>query len=232
MVLAMVAGCPGSGVIGPTQTPPTVTAASATAPSGNLTLNQAGIVTVRVTVLAGTGTVESVSANLSAVGGPAAMPLVFDSTTNLWSASLTVVPTVSGSRRVTVTAVDSNNLTSQFTATINVVTSGGGGNVPPQLSNATATGSLVAGFVSQVSVSVTATDADGTVTSVIADLSQVGGFNNQQLTQSSTNTTQWAFTGLVTPTATGTRTITFEAVDNGGATGTAVATILVVSATP
>jgi hypothetical protein len=135
---------------------------------------------------------------------------------------------------VTITALDSNNLTDQATATINVINPGGNGdgNLPPQLTNAVASGSLVANFVSQVTVSVQATDPDGSIAGVTADLSQIGGSNNQLLTQSITNTAVWSFTGQLVPPSTGTQTILFEATDNQGATGTATTMILVGTATP
>ena len=100
LVLAMLVGCPSGGVpVGPTLVPPTIAGASVTTPSGNLVLSQAALVTVSATVISGTGEVQAVTANLSAIGGPSAQPLALNATTDIWTSALTVVPAVSGTRQ-------------------------------------------------------------------------------------------------------------------------------------
>ncbi len=229
-LVVLVAGCPGSGNIGPKLFPPQLTGAAVAATGGTLTQNQVNAVRASASAVDIDGTVKTVTVDLSAIGGPGALPLAFDTASNLWIATTTVTPTVAGSRRATFTAVDNNGLSGTATATIDVV--GGGGNGAPLLTNPTATGALNANFVSQVTVSVTVTDTGGTITGVTADLLSVGGLNNQPLTLSATPGGLWSFTALVIPPSSGQKTITFTATDNLGATGTASTTVTVVTPLP
>ena len=66
---------------------------------------------------------------------------------------------------------------------------------------------LVTDQTSLLAVAINAADPDGTVVSVIADLSAVGGPVNQPLTQSSTPPDLWSATVLLVPTLSGAQTI-------------------------
>lgn len=95
----------------------------------------------------------------------------------------------------------------------------GGG---PTISNASATGSLTQGQAGTITVSCDVSVASGSVQSVVADLSQVGGDAAQALTESSGT---WSWSGSVTPPNSGTQTVTFTATDSAGKSSTATATI-------
>jgi hypothetical protein len=207
--------------------PPVVTAASVTTPTGVLVANQANRVTVTATVVDLTATVQAVTADLSQIGGPVSQPLVFDGATNTWSTTLAVTPTVSGVQQVTVTATDGNLLTGEATDSVIVTTSGF--SVPPVITNPTAIGSFVAGFVSQLVASVTVTDVQGTVQGVTVDLTEIGGLPDQPLQQTGQDPSLWVFSGPVTPPDTGTFVIIFSATDNLGGVGTA-STVVAVNA--
>lgn len=93
------------------------------------------------------------------------------------------------------------------------------------VTNAVATGTLAQGQSGTITVSCIAMDTDGTVQSVTVDLSAIGGPSAQGLTLGSGN--QWSWFGSVTPPSGGTKTITFTATDNNGATGAGQASISV-----
>jgi hypothetical protein len=195
---------------------PVVTAPAAT---GTLVRTQAGTLSVSCQAGDPDGTVQSVRADLSAVGGSATQSLTFSS--GAWTWSGTVTPTVAGTRTITFTAFDNQGASGSASTTIAVAAP----NVAPSVTSPAATGTLVLNQSCAVSLSCTATDSDGTVQSVIADLSAIGGSSTRALSQSG-NTWQW--TGSVTPAAAGTRTITFTATDDDGA-ATPVSTTIVVT---
>ena len=96
---------------------------------------------------------------------------------------------------------------------------------PPSITDAQVAGSLKAGQAGSVTVSCTATDSDGTVVSVTADLSQIGGSASQALVKGSGDS--WSWSGSLTPASGGSKTITFTATDNDGGTRVAAAGIFV-----
>lgn len=98
-------------------------------------------------------------------------------------------------------------------------------NLAPAAAGATLSGTLVQGQPGSIVVSCTATDADGNVESVAADLSAVGGSEAQPL--ASTGDGQWSWSGWVTPPATGLMTVMFTITDDDGASGTAQASTTV-----
>jgi hypothetical protein len=100
-------------------------------------------------------------------------------------------------------------------------------NSSPTIANPSVSGALTAGQAGTVAVSCTATDTDGTVQSVTADLSGIGGANAQPLTKGSSD--QWSWSGPVTPATSGSKTATFTATDDKGATGTGLASVTVAS---
>jgi hypothetical protein len=184
---------------------------------GSLFEGQTGTISVACEVVAQGTSVQSVVADLSQVGGPAAQPLDKSGTSYTWSGPVTANST--GTKTITFTASDGAGVTGTATATIAVAAPT---NQPPTLTQPDVSGSLVATQSGSVLVSCTATDADGTVRSVVADLTEIGGDATQSLTQ---NGDVWSWTGPVTPPTTGTKSVTFTATDDQGATTTDNATI-------
>ncbi len=195
--------------------PPTITNPSV---SGTLTQSQSGMVTVSCTASDTDGTVQSVKADLSQIGGSSTQALTKGSG-NTWSWSGSVTPP-SGTKTITFTATDNQGATESATATINVNT---GSNSSPSVTSPSVSGTLTQSQSATVTVSCTASDTDGTVNSVVADLSSIGGSSTQALIHSSGNS--WSWSGSVTPSSSGTKTITFSASDDKGNTGTGSATI-------
>ena len=189
------------------------------AASGSLVQGQSGTISVSCSVTAQGSQVQSVVADLSQVGGPAAQPL--DQSGNDWTWSGPVTATTSGTRTVVFIATDDTSATVTATTTISVSVPG---NQPPTLSNAIATGHLVRGKPGTVSVACSASDTDGTVQGVDANLSAIGGATAQPLSLIGGT---WTWNGTVTPLATGSKTVTFTATDNGGAAAATSTTISV-----
>lgn len=215
--IVLVAGCP------ITPSPVRFQGAAVVSDTGSLVVNQANTVTVSTSVLDAEATVETVTVDLSAIGGPGTLPLPRAVTPNLWSVTLTVTPADLGTQQVNFTARDSNGSFGFNTISVEVVATGGGGggngtNAAPVLANAFVDTELLVGVPRSVLVAVTATDTDGTVQAVTADLRQIGGLENQVLTLSGTEENRWSATPTLTPPVAGTPTIVFTAIDNGGAT--------------
>jgi hypothetical protein len=210
--MVLVVGCQPVG--GTILFPPTILSASVTTLAGSLTVDQAASVTLSATVVDPSGTITSVIADLSQIGGNGAVPLTLSTVADTWSTTAVVLPAVSGTGQVVVTASSSTNLTAQATATINVASTGG--NISPVLTEPMVIGTLLTNTDSSIDVSVVVTDVDGTVQSVVADLSQIGGLAGEPLFPSGQDPTLWTFSGLVNPPTSGTLTVAFLATDNMG----------------
>jgi hypothetical protein len=226
-LLVLLAGCPGGITI---PLPPSIFSPSVTTPAGNLVQNQAANVTISAVVVGNGGIVTGVTADLTALGGSATEPLTLSNIANTWSRTVTLTPTVVGTREIVITARSSSGLSSEATATITVTGTGGGGdgnNAPPVVSTPTITGTLTATFASTIFLTVVATDPDGTVQSVVADLSPIGGLSAQPLFESVQTPTFWTFTGVVTPPTFGTLTVLVQATDDLGASTTVSAPVTV-----
>jgi hypothetical protein len=215
-----VAGCPPQNGTQPeVGFAPVISGATVT---GNLMVGQPGEVTVVATLFDQDSEVRDVVADLSSLGGPAAAPLQVSSG-DTWVFTTTVTPPAAGTRRVTVTATDDVGLTDQFVATASVAATDG--SFAPVLSGPSAVGVLFIGQVGTITLSVVATDPDGVVTAVVADLSAVGGPPEVVLVPGANN--RYTFTGQVQPTVAGGRVITFVATDDTGSTDVAFANIMV-----
>jgi alpha-tubulin suppressor-like RCC1 family protein/C1A family cysteine protease len=162
------------------------------------------------------GTVQSVTVNLSKIGGAAAQDLTKDDD-NEWSWSGNITPAAEGIFPITLTATDDKSSTAVTTVNTNVEAPR---TKPPILKEQTLTGRLTQGKQVTIALSCKAIGTDGIVQSVKADLRQVGGPAAKSLTRVSE--TQWEWLGNVTPLSGGNKTITFTATDNLGATATAV----------
>lgn len=195
--------------------------------AGNLVQGQPGEVTVVATLFDQDGAVRDVVADLTALGGPAAAPLQ-PAGGDTWFFMTTVTPPAAGTRRVTITATDDVGLRDQFVATASVASVDG--SFSPVLSEPRAVGSLLVGRIGTIMLSVTATDPDGLVTEVVADLSAVGGPAEVELIPEANN--RYTFTGQVLPMIAGSRVITFVATDDTGSTDVAFANITVSVPTP
>ena len=88
-------------------------------------------------------------------------------------------------------------------------------NQPPAIKSPVLSGVLVQGQAGSLTVECVATDPDGTVQSVKADLSAINGDTAQPLDRGGNNTWTWA--GTLTPKTLGNRTIRFTATDDRGA---------------
>jgi hypothetical protein len=198
-----------------TNAAPAITAATA---AGQLVRNQAGTVTVSCTATDADGTVESVRADLSTIGGSSAQYLALSSGTWAWTG--TVTPPLADECTITFTAFDNQGASGSASATILVAAPNG----EPSITSVNVPASLVWNQSNAVTVSCTATDSDGTVQSVTADLSAIGGLASQALSCSGN---AWQWSGSVTPTVVGQRTITLTAADDDGSATTISRTIQV-----
>lgn len=184
---------------------------------GTLTEGQEGTLAVTCAVTASDTTVQSVMADLSQVGGSDAEALSANGDQWTWSGSVT--PTSHGSKTITLTAMDAHGTSATAMTAITVTPPPGA----PEITNPTVTGALSINKSSSVTVSCTAILAGGTVDFVTADLTSIGGDASQVLTASGN---AWAWTGNVTPPASGIQTITFTASSNGNASNsTAMITV-------
>ncbi len=192
------------------------------ATGGALVQGKASGLTVGCNVTAGDRQVQSVVVDLRSVGGPAAQAL--SGYGSYWSWAGEVTASSSGSKTIPFTAYDQQGGSATASTTVTVTS-----NQAPSISSASATGNLTQGQSGTVTVSCTANDTDGTIQLVTADLSALGGSNAQPL---AFETDHWTWAGDVTPASSGSKTVAFTAADDGGKTGSASATISVVSGQP
>ncbi len=171
------------------------------------------------------GTVTSVTADLSAIGGsPTQLLAKGQGSSYTWTGDVT--PTTVGAKNLTVTASDKAGTlaTANFQVTVADV---------PLISDATVSGpksnAVGVGSPSAVTVSCTVTNVDDTVASVQADLSKIGGASSVDLVKGANNV--WSYTGTVTAASQGTQAVTLTAKDSRGGTSTATATIFVLAPT-
>lgn len=214
----------------PSTTDNTATIDNVTVTSG-LTLGQPSTITLSCTVSDPGGTIQTVAADFSAIGGPKGVMLKAKG--NLWIWSGIVTASIAGSGVIMFTASDDKSTVA--TQPTNVVVSTdtpsalAPANQPPAVVSLAATGNLIQGQICSVAISCTASDPDGTVRSVTADLSQIGGPALQALTNSGS---QWTWSGTVIPPVTGSRTILFTATDDKSAVGISTVSVLVPAASP
>ena len=195
----------------------TITGTSVVVPTP-LAQGMSGTLTASCTVIANAGVLQSVTVDLSTIGGSSAQILTTQGN-NLYSWTGSVTPPSAGLKKIIFTAVD--NTTSVYAATYVPVS---GPPAPPSLTNASVNpNSLIQSQPDNVTLSCTATDTLKTVTSVVVDLSQVGGVAAQALTKGLNN--QWTGTGAVNPTSSGDKIITFTATNDAGASASTTVTV-------
>lgn len=155
------------------------------------------------------GTVQSVVADLSEVGGSDAQPLTSAAAGDYqWSDVLR--PSAYGSRTIKITATDDAGASKVANVTLKVLS-------PPAVSNMAVSRPIVRNQTAQVTVSCLASDPDGTVKSVVADLRAIGGGDAEVLTNQGQNSI-WSWTRQVAPPGTGPTEIVFTVTDADGLT--------------
>jgi hypothetical protein len=197
----------------------TITGTSVVLQNPPLTQNMSGTLTVSCSVIANPGVLQSVTADLSQIGG-SNIQLLTTQGNNLYSWTGSVTPPTAGQRKIIFTAVD--NTTSVYAATYVPVA---GPPAPPSLINATVNPVSLIQQQDMVSLSCTVTDPLKTVTSVVVDLSGVGGVTAQSLTKGLNN--QWTGIGAVNPASTGDKAVTFTATNDAGASASTVVSVTV-----
>lgn len=198
--------------------------------SDGLRIGEPTTVTLSVRVIGVGAAIESVTADLSDIGGDEAVPLQRQFV-NLWSATAEVAPEDRGTQAVEFSAMDEQDRTGTLAIAVTVTGDDDDGDgTDPVLSNPIVSGGLTAQIGSNVTVSVIATDPDGTVEAVVADLSDIGGAEEQTLLAGTDDL--WTFTGVVVPGQSGTRLVTFLAIDNNGNTTAEVVEVAVQDAIP
>lgn len=212
-------------VLGVQETAEDETASADNFPSANITLNdsepaelvidnteligylvqgQPRYVILKCTAHSLRGTVQSVVADFSAVGGSRDAMLKRQGIFWIWSGLVTA--TIGGSATLYLTATDDNAGTATQAVSVEV-----SDNIQPVVTNIVVTGELTRGIGSTITVSCRAADEDGTIQSVVADLSAIGGLASQPLAG---NGLWWSWTGTVTPNVVGYQTILLTATDN------------------
>ena len=182
--------------------------------ASNLIAGQEGSVTISCDATDSDGAVESVTANLTAIGGG----IVFlNGNGSSWSWTGAVTPVAEGYQSVTVTATDDSYATALASVTIRVLPT------PALITNVKVGGLLTIGQAGQMSVSCDATNPNGTIQSVTANLGSLGG----GIVSLQTSGSSWSWSGAVTPLASGSRKITLTATNSVGGTATADAMITV-----
>ena len=192
------------------------------------------------------GQVKSVTADLSEIGGPASVTLT--TAGSVWSWTGTLTPPVAGSRTIRFTASDNDS--AKVTYEVSVVVSAspapavtGESSPPPSsqpstsddaaslakiaIENVTVTGRMVQGRTCPITVSCSASDSNGIVQAVLADLSAIGGPAAQPLALQSD---QWSWSGNVTPPTPGLLTVRIAAASDAPATASVDITVGVVDA--
>ncbi len=157
------------------------------------------------------GSIQSVVADLSAIGIPGATSLQPGSSGWTWSG--TVNAQVMGEQTLTANVTDNEGLVTPATGKVTVVDASPDGKVDPVV------GTLVQGRDCVIKVSCAASDTDGTVSTVTADLSNIGGSNAQNMPFSATDG-KYTWSGTVHPLAWGDGYVTFTITDNDGVSRT------------
>ncbi len=191
--------------------PPTISDATVT---GGLKAGTECSITASCVAYDSDGQVQSVVADLSAIGGSDAQALQ-QGQSDQWSWSGQVTPPDEGTFTVTFLATDNSGGTGQASVDVTVLPSGG--NAPPTILDPTVTGDpdIAIDQLATITASATVIDVDDDVASVTADLSEIGGSSAQELTEG--NNDLWSWQGDLKPTVGGLRTVVFEATDTAGA---------------
>lgn len=173
---------------------------------GSLVEDASAALTVSCAATAEGTTVQSVTADLTAFGLSDTEPLVANGDNWTWTGSVT--PTSQGTKTITITATNAAAVTTEATVEIEVAAAPS----TPEITAGDVTGALILGLSRSVTVECTVTIGSGSIATVTADLSAIGGSSAQALSLSGG---KWSWTGNVTPPASGSQTISFAATGNG-----------------
>ena len=180
----------------------------------NLIAGEAGPITISCEAVDPDGAVESVTANLAALGGG-----IVSLTANgsVWSWTGTVTPATAGYQSVTLTATDDSYVTTLASTTIRVLPTAA------VITNVQVSGILTIGQAGQMTISCDATNPNGTIQSVTANLGALGGGTISL----QANGSSWSWTGAVTPITSGSKKIPLTAANGSGGSASVNATITV-----
>lgn len=167
--------------------------------------------TVSCTVTNSDNTVQSVTVDLTDLGGPGVQTLV-KGAGNVWSWTGGVSPSSGGQKSIAFLAKDVRGGAISEMLAVRVL-------LPPAISNMTITQPISRSQTALIAVSCQATDPDGTVQAVVADLRAIGGDDAQALTKGANNT--WSWSGQLAPPGVGPTSIVFTATDADGVTSAA-----------
>lgn len=196
----------------PPNLPPVVSGCSFSPAS--IIANGVAATTLTCTVTDTDGNLSGVSVDLSAVGGSTAAPMA-SAGGNLWQRTLIKAPaaTAVGSKTITVKAMDSAKKTGTSSATLSVT------GAPPYVSGCVLSPNyLPSDGATTTTLTCNATDPNGNISSVTANLSGIGGSAAAPLSFVSGST--WRRTGITAAigSSSGVQSITTTATDGTGLT--------------
>ena len=189
---------------------------------GTLVEGRPGSITVSCDAMDPDTGVQTVVADLTAIGGPAGQ-LLAKGAGDQWTWSGVVTPVNYGMQGISFTVADTEGATASISTSVRVM-------AVPRLTNLSMTGTPVRKQGGTVTISCTASDPDGTIQTVQADLTAIGGSATQALTKGAGD--DWSWTGVVIPLTLGAKTISFQAADNDMLTTSETTTVTVGNAWP
>lgn len=168
-------------------------------------VGRASTFTVTTSVKDFDGTIQSVTVDLTALGGTSTQAMTSSGPgTYQWSGSLT--PPTYGTKTITLKVKDNDGGVQTATLSLNV-------SAIPTITSATVSGSFSWGRATNTTVTCVAADPSDPAPTVTVDLSPLGGQTTQAL--AGTNGA-YTWTGSLTPAAVGAKTITFTVKNSGG----------------
>ncbi len=178
--------------------------------------------TISATVTTNTGTIQSVTADLSSLGGGA--NVVMTKNGNVYSYTYQVAAgTSAGDKSISITAVNSGNKSRTEMTSVEVIDQS---NVYPEISNLTVNpGTVSSEENTQIEISATVTDVLGSIQSVSLNLSSVGGGSTVAMTKNG-NVYSYQYT-VPSGLSAGSKNIVLTAMNAGGNSSTDNVSLLV-----
>ncbi len=177
----------------------------------SITNNAARIITVTATASDTNGTISGLSVNLSAVGGSSGFPMTNIGGNN-WRASYTVASGYAvGTKTLTVRAMDDAGNSSSNTALLNILSTTPIG-ISIMSPSVTPT-NILNNVPNIITISVVASDSNGSITGVTANLSPVGGSASFSLANTGGNNWSGTYT-VAAGVSIGVKTIYITATDD------------------
>ncbi len=174
--------------------------------------NLSRVITLTAVATDSNGSITGVTANLSPVGGSTAFPLTNQGSGN-WKGSYTVPQWTSvGVKTIYVKAMDNVNHVVSNSSTVTVLD----GREGVFLGSLAVTPSAITNNISRIiTMTAVASDSNGSVTGVTANLSPVGGSTVFPLTNQGSGNWKGSYT-VAAGVGTGTKNIMIKAIDNSG----------------